>query len=222
MKIRREKVWYLKRFPLFEGLKDEQVQNLAQFLDHREVGRMQVIFEPEDEDKAFFVKRGMVEVYQLTEEGKKVILETLGQGSFFGAIGAGAMQQYFLEATEDTILCVATRQRLVKMMTQEPSVAAQLIDDLFEQLFEAREQIAMMASGNVRERLIWLFKLLAKKYGEEKGRFVKVASRFTHESMADMIGASRETVTKTLKVLEKEGVIQRKGRMYRVSKHLLK
>lgn len=206
------KVWYLKKFPLFEGLSEEEINDLAQFLDEREVRKMQIIFEPEDQDKVFFIKRGLVEVYYITKDGKKVVLETLGPGSFFAAIGTEKEQNHFLEATEDTFICVTTKDRLFGMIAEEPRLTKQIIEGLLGQLLEVREQAVVLATGSVRDRLSHLLQQLTRKYGASRGSKVRIEKRFTHEDLANMIGASRETVTKMLSLLEDEGIVDRDGR----------
>lgn len=208
----RGKIWYLKKFPLFDGLPFERIQKLAKFLDEREVGKMQIVFDPEDQDKIFFIKRGLVEVYHITEDGRKVIIDTLGPMSFFAAVGFGEESSFFLEASEDTYLCVATKDRLFEMVAAHPKLARQVVEGLLLQLFEAREQILVLATGSVRDKLSHLLRQLSRKYGVKTGKQLRIEKRFTHEDLANMIGASRETVTKMLGLLEKEGVITREGR----------
>ena len=210
-------LWYLKQFSLFSGFSDQQLHELGLFLEERQVRRMQIVFDPEDQDKVFFIKRGMVEVYNLTEEGKKVTLETLGPGSFFAAVGFGQRGSQFLEATEDTLLCVTTKDRLYEMIAHQPTLARRVVEGLLSQLFEAREQITIMATGSVRDRLIHLLGQLVQKYGVGTGKRVRIGNRFTHEELAHMIGASRETVTKMLSLLAREGVIAREGKNLLVS-----
>jgi CRP/FNR family transcriptional regulator len=204
----QSKVWYLKQFTLFNDLSSQEVEDLAKFLEEKNVRKKQIVFEPEDRDKVFFIKSGMVEVYYISEEGKKVILDTLKPKSFFAAVGFGEEGNHFLEATEDTLLCVTTKDQLFEMVTDEPRLLRKLVEKLFTQLFEARERVAVLASASIRDRLRHLLGRLAREYGVKKGEKVKIGSRFTHEDLANMIGSSRETVTKMLSVLKKEGVVE--------------
>lgn len=208
----QSKVWYLKQFPLFNGLSENQIEDLAQFLEEKEVRKMQILFDPEDQDKVFFIKRGMVEVYHISEDGKKVIIDMLGPKSFFAAVGFGEGGSHFLEATEDTLICVTTKDRLFEMLAEEPKLMRQAVEGLLTQLFEVREQVAVLATGSVRDRLQHLLRRLSGQYGEKRKGKVRIGNRFTHEDLANMIGASRETVTKMLSLLEKEGVVERDGK----------
>lgn len=217
----RSKVWYLKRFPLFDGMPEGEIKKLAKFLDERQVNKMQIIFDPEDQDKAFFIKKGLVEVYALTEDGKKVILETLGPGSFFAAVGSRGDQANFLEASEEAFICVTTKERLFQMISSEPNLARQVVEDLISQLLEAREQSSILATGSVREKLSYVLHRLARKYGRSRGARVKIEKRFTHEDLANMIGSSRETVTKMLSSLEEEGAVVRQGKFFEISSSFL-
>jgi CRP/FNR family transcriptional regulator len=218
----QSKVFYLKQFPIFDGLSDGQIEELAQFLEEKEVGKMQIVFDPEDQDKVFFIKKGMVEVYHITEDGKKTIIDTLGPKSFFAAVGFGKGSSHFLEATEDTLICVMTKDRLFEMVAEDPSLTRKIVDGLLDQLFVAREQLAILATGSVRDRLLHILGRLTSQYGVQLGGKVKIKNRFTHEDLASMIGASRETVTKMLALLEKDGIIEREGKYLIVDPNTLK
>jgi CRP/FNR family transcriptional regulator len=117
---------------------------------------------------------------------------------------------------------VTSKERLFEMIAEKPELGRQVIEGLLTQLFEVREQIAVLATGSVRSKLSHLLQQLTRKYGVEEGKRLRIGKRFTHEDLANMIGASRETVTKMLALLEKEGAITRKGKYLLIDPGLLK
>ncbi|NCN59143.1 cyclic nucleotide-binding domain-containing protein, partial [Candidatus Microgenomates bacterium] len=78
-----KKLWYIQQLDLFKGFAKEKLDNIESLFAMKEYCKREVIFEPGDKDKVFIVKTGQVELYQLTQTGKKTIIERLLPGSFF-------------------------------------------------------------------------------------------------------------------------------------------
>ena len=83
---------------------------------------------------------------------------------------------------------------------------------LFDQIAQARDYITAMAGGSVLSKLKFKLAELGNRYGVEDGDKVKINQRFTHEEIADMIGVSRETITKLLGSLRRKGIIEFEGK----------
>ena len=207
-----DKIWYLKQLDIFKELPPKDISDIGVIVDEKNVSKKEIILEPEDKEKVYLIKRGQVKLYQLTEEGKRVIIDTLGPGSIFGNFGDDSQSQNFAEATSDTFVCIAKRETFFKTVANKPELSVKLMGMLFDQISQARDYIAAMAGGSVLSKLKFKLAELGNRYGEEKGSKVKINQRFTHEEIADMIGVSRETVTKLLGALRREGIIEFEGK----------
>lgn len=207
-----DKIWYLKQLDIFKELGPKDISDIGVIVDEKNVSKKEIILEPEDKDKVYIIKRGQVKLYQLTEDGKRVIIDTLGPGGVFGNFGSGDQGQNFAQATSDTFICIAKKNTFFHTVSQKPDVSSKLMMMLFDQITQARDYIAAMAGGNVLSKLKYKLAELGGKYGEEKGEKVKITQRFTHEEIADMIGVSRETITKLLGSLRRRGIIELEGK----------
>lgn len=207
-----DKIWYLKQLDIFKELAPADLNDIGVIVDEKNVSKKDIILEPEDKNKVYLIKRGQVKLYQLTEDGKRVIIDTLGPGSVFGNFGEEEQGQNFAEATSDTFVCIAKRDTFFRTVAKKPEVAIKLMAMLFDQISAARDYIAAMAAGNVLSKLKFKLTELGSKYGETRGEKVKIAQRFTHEEIADMIGVSRETITKLLGSLRRQGIIELDGK----------
>ena len=207
-----DKIWYLKQLDIFKELAPKDISEIGVIVDEKNVSKKELLLEPEDKDKVYLIKRGQVKLYQLTPEGKRVISDNLGPGSVFGNFGGEDQGQNFAEASSDTFVCIAKRDTFFETISKKPKVSAKLMAMLFDQISLDRDYITAMAGGSVLSKLKFKLVELGGKYGEQKGSRVKIKERFTHEEIADMIGVSRETVTKLLGALKRKGIIQIEGK----------
>ncbi len=205
-----QKLFYLKQLNLLKNLPQNQIEYISNQLTMKEYRKRQVLFEPEDKNKVFILKHGRVEIYQLTPEGKKIVVDVLGPGSVFGDLGINEINEQFMEATTDSLVCVIGKDQFFDMVTKIPQLANSLVKELFSKVIESEKQIAALASDNLLLRLKNLLVRLAKKYGEERDGEVTISTKFTHEQLAEMIGISRPTMTELLNKLDKQGFIKRK------------
>lgn len=207
------KLWYLKQLNLFKSLPQKEVEMLSHNLVMKEYGKRQVILEPEDKDKVFILKMGRVEIYTLSSDGKKIIVDILTPGNVFGDLGMEESNENFVEATINSLVCVMSKEEFFKMVSKNPIVSYQLIRELFQKTVEDNKQVAALASDNLLVKVKNLLLRLAKKHGEVRDDRVVITTKFTHEQLADMIGISRPTMTELLNKLEREGIIKREGKI---------
>lgn len=203
----------LKQLSLFKSLPQKEVEYISDHFAAKDYGKRQVIFEPEDKDKVFILKTGKVEIYQLTEDGKKIIVDVLGPGNVFGDLGIDEPNELFVEASTDSFVCVMGKSEFFKMVSDKPQIANSLVRELFSKVVESEKQVAALASDNLLTKVKNLLIRLAKKHGELKDDQVTITTKFTHEQLSQMLGISRPTMTELLNKLEKDGIIKREGKL---------
>lgn len=208
-----QKLFYLTKLNLFKTLPKNHVEYISNKLTMKKYGKRQVLFEPEDKNKVFILKNGRVEIYQLTSEGKKIVIDVLGPGSVFGDLGTSEPNEQFIEATTDSLVCVIGKDQFFDMVTKIPQLANSLVKELFSKVIESEKQIAALASDNLFLKLKNLLARLSKKYGEQRNGEITISAKFTHEQLAEMIGISRPTMTELLNKLGKQGFIRRNGKL---------
>lgn len=207
------KLWYLKQLDLFKALPQKDMELISLRFVGKEYSKRQVVLEPQDKDRVFILKTGRVEIYQLTPDGKKIIVDILRAGDVFGDLGIDETNEHFVEATTNSFVCVMKKEEFFSMVAKNSRVANTLIKELFTKVVESEKQVAALASNNPLTKVRNLLVRLAKKYGEKKEDHVVITTKFTHEQLADMIGVSRPTMTELLKRLEKDRIIKRQGKI---------
>lgn len=205
-------LWYLKQLDLFKGLPKTDLETIVAALHNRACMRGEIVFDPDSKNKVFILKEGTMQVYQLSPEGKKVIIEVLKPGSVFGDLGITSPTETYVEATTDGIICSMEKNRFFEFMSRYSAVSEKLLRYLFAKLVYAEERIASMAVDSVVNRFIKLILDLGRNYGFENQGKVEIKEQFTHEELAQMLGVSRQTMTTIINQLEKRQMITRKQR----------
>ncbi|MDR7481494.1 MAG: Crp/Fnr family transcriptional regulator, partial [Armatimonadota bacterium] len=130
------------------------------------------------------------------------------RGDIFGERAlVGVRPEVHCEAFEDTLVCVLRRADFEDLVRRKPDLALRVVRVLAERLRDAEETIERLALHDVPARLAALLVRLAEAYGEPHGDGRRLALRLTHQDLAGMIGATRETVTLTLNRFRDEGLI---------------
>jgi CRP-like cAMP-binding protein len=157
------------------------------------------------------VEAGLIVVRTDTPGRRDVVVADAGPGTLvFLTPGAGAVQA--LSETQLLLIGVAERDELLGI----PAAAALIAEGLSAALAQSHDVSGIMAASPSRARIERKLMMLARTYGRVARDGVRVDVPLTHELLADMTGTARETVTRVLDVLEREGFLTREGRTYRL------
>ena len=205
----------LRKVPLFEVLKDEDLEAIARVTISRSYDKDQVIILAEEEgDALFIIAHGQVKVSIVSEDGREVILSLLGEGAVFGELSLldGKPRSANVIATEETSLIMLRRPDFVQILFKMPQIATALLAELATRLRKTDRQIEGLALLDVTSRISETLLQLATEQGTETVDGVVIESRPTHQELANMSGTTRETVSRVLKRLEGQGYISSSGR----------
>ncbi len=196
----------LKRVPLFNDLSEAELARFAEVTREREYPRNSVIlFEDDPGDALYIVSTGQVKVVLIGEDGREVILSVLGDGDFFGEMSLidDEPRSAHVIAMKDSHLLVLRRDDFQAQLQQHPSVALKLLRVLVQRLRRADEKIGSLVLLDVNGRVAQLLLDLAEESGGPK-----LTRKLTHHTIAQMIGSSRETVSRAMRELVERGLIE--------------
>ncbi len=205
----------LRKVPLFEVLKDEDLEAIARVTISRSYDKDQVIILAEEEgDALFIIAHGQVKVSIVSEDGREVILSLLGEGAVFGELSLldGKPRSANVVATQDMELYMVRRADFLQLIYKVPQIAVGLLAELAARLRKTDRKIEGLALLDVTSRISETLLQLADEQGTEIELGVTLASRPTHQQLANMSGTTRETVSRVLKRLEGQGYISVEGR----------
>ncbi len=196
----------LRRVPLFAELSEADIARLGDLARDRSYPRNSVIlFEDDPGDALYVVITGLVKVVLIGEDGREVILSVLKEGDFFGEMSLidDQPRSAHVIAMEDSSLLVLRREDFQHRLREAPGVAVGLLRAMSRRLREADEKIGGLVLLDVNGRVA---KLLLRMADENDG--VQITRRVTHHTIAQMVGSSRETVSRTMRDLAERGLIE--------------
>lgn len=206
----------LARVPLFEGISPTDRLTLAQAASLRSYRRGERIVTQGEPGTSFFVIcKGRVAVTVLSPDGREVVLSTLGTGDHFGemALLDESPRSATVVASERSELAVITREAFFELLRSNFVLTRTLLASFSRRLRRANATIEGLASLDVKGRLARYFRDLATSRGRQAGGGWTVVVRPAQREIADTIGSSRETVSRTMAQLAKEALIVPKGRV---------
>ena len=196
----------LQNIPMFAGLSDVQLEQLAKMAIHRKVTRHTTIVRAGDStDSLFVIMSGRAKVLNRDTEGREVILTVLGAGECFGemALIDGSPRSADVIAQENCDLLAITRGDFTRALTENVNLCLNIMKSLVLRLRDANQKIESLALMDVYGRVA---KLLYDSSIEEFGLRV-IRRKVSKQDMAKMVGASREMVSRVMKDLEHRGYI---------------
>jgi CRP/FNR family transcriptional regulator, cyclic AMP receptor protein len=209
-----------QRPPRFEVVKESLLRELA---EHGRIttfnkGDM-LIREGERGETLFILLRGRVKVFSANNEGKELILDTLGPGDTLGEMTLDAgVRSASVEALEATTCSVVTTDEMRRYIVANPEFALQLITHLIGRTRIAVENLKRMALLNVHGRLTTLLTSLTPK--QQGVGFI--TEKLSQQQLAERVGASRDMVSRILHDLAAEGYVAIHSKQIEVLKPLPK
>ncbi len=197
----------LRRIPLFAGVSDMQLEQLARMAAMRKFPRHRTIVHAGDNTSSLFViVSGSVKVLSRDVEGREVILTFLGEGECFGEMGLidGAPRSADVVAFDACELLEISRADFIRTLTENSDLCLNIMKSLVLRLRQANWKIESLALMDVYGRVAKLLLDLS----EEVDGTRQVRRKVTKQDMAKMVGASREMVTRVIKDLETSGFIR--------------
>jgi CRP-like cAMP-binding protein len=203
----------VKKAGFEDGQLKEQLKDHGTAIDYP---RGQLIFSSgEVADRVYFIQKGLIKIYYLAGDGRRVTVALRHPGEFVGLAEAlcGMERICFAEAVEDVNILVFKRDDFLKLLTSKPALAVKIAQILGKRIREAQNTIYEIVSWPVAGRLaLLLLKLAERTETTGKMELVEINLRLTHEEIACMIGTSRPTVTTLLNTFKQEGAITVEGR----------
>jgi CRP-like cAMP-binding protein len=196
----------LQKVPLFSQLGPVDLARVLEVARERAYPKNSVIlFEDDPGDALFVVKKGQVKVVLIGEDGREVILSVLGEGDFFGemALIDDEPRSAHVIAMNDSTLLVLRREDFQGLLMQTPGIALAMLRELTRRLRRVDEKVGSLVLLDVNGRVARLLLDLAEEAGGER-----ITRRLTHHTIAQMIGSSRETVSRTMRELVEKGMIE--------------
>ena len=188
------------------ALTGEQIPRLAAIARDRHVAAGQTLFlEGDPAEDVFTLTTGMLTLYKLMSDGRRQITGFLVPGDFLG-LAFGRSYVYGAEAVTPATLCRFRRPQFLALLEEFPAMEKALLGRAATELAANQEQMLLLGRKTARERLASFLLRLASRQGMGEGTPIELP--MSRSDIADFIGLTIETVSRTFTQLRKEGVVR--------------
>jgi CRP/FNR family transcriptional regulator len=200
----------IRKVPLFSTLTDAEFTQLEHVFVTRAYRKGQIIFlEEETGNYMYLVLAGKVKVSKASSGGKETILAIHRSGDFFGEMSLldGKTAPATVSAMEDARIISISGSDFHRYLLHNEKVLLQIINVLcsrLRQVWQTQSLSSSTADARIRRGIYDL----AKKHGVRDAHGTIIDLKITHQELAEMVGTSRETVTRVLARLKEQGIIE--------------
>jgi CRP/FNR family transcriptional regulator, cyclic AMP receptor protein len=205
----------LARAGLFQDVDREGAETVAAQFEYIDVQRGQVIFhEGEPGDSLYIVLSGKVKLGRRSVDGRENLVALMGPSDQFGELSLfdpGPRTTTAIAVT-DSRLARMPKEALRQWITERPEIAERLLRVLARRLRRTNNMLADLIFTDVPGRVAKQLLQLAKRFGSVESGQLRVTHDLTQEELAQLVGASRETVNKALADFATRGWLRLEGK----------
>ncbi len=200
----------LSRNEVLGLLSAADLDEVLRFARRSKLGRGHVIFHKGDPGDALYaILEGRVGISASSGLGKQVFLNILEPGEVFGEIALldGGLRTAEATVMEAAVLLRIDRARFLPFLEQRPRLCLKLMELLCSRLRWTSDIIESIVFLDIPRRLAKRLLILADEHGRHMGHDVQVDVGLSQEDLANMLGATRESVNKVLRAFQQQGLI---------------
>ncbi|MCA9692784.1 MAG: Crp/Fnr family transcriptional regulator [Myxococcales bacterium] len=181
----------------------------------REIRRRQIIYLAGDPgESVFFINGGRVKCSKVSRDGKELTLAYRGAGQIFGelCVFSGAPREEMAEAMKNAIITEMPREVFARLLLSDATLTFAFAEIIGQRRREMETKLEHLVFRDVHAKLAALLLELGKEYGVDSDEGLLIGLKITHQEMANLIGSTRETISLTLAIFKKKGLLNLNGR----------
>lgn len=204
----------LKACKMFKGINELTLRKLCEIGKKVHFKKEQHVFRDKDYiDEIYIVQSGKVSLYKLNEAAHKKIIFILGEGNILNEVILERMKASIsCEMFDEVYIYVFDRNNFIKIMSEDFELAKKVLDSLSLKVRRLYRQMKNSTPLKIEKRLAAKLWKLSKDYGVECGTETLINLKISITYLSDMFGMPRETISRAIKILEKEGLIRRENK----------
>jgi CRP-like cAMP-binding protein len=211
--------------PIFKELTTDELEPIVKIAQTRFYKHKMYIFMQDDPlDRVFFIHSGKIKICKTDQSGKEQLISVLEPGEMFPHAGFFRKGNFpaHAEVMEDTNLIVIPIDKFEEILISYPELCIKLFKVLGEKIVDLQGRLEAQVLHNTFEQIILLLIRLCKSNGEIVGERFRLTTQFTNRELANMIGTSRETVSRTINQVKKKNfVVQDENGFYLIDREAL-
>ena len=205
----------VRRAPLFTALDDAAAASLRASMDTVKIAKGSILFkEGDDGEHLYVIIEGKLKLGTSSGDGRENLLSILGPGEMFGELSLfdPGPRTSTATAVTDAKLLSLSHEKVIPWLKQNPEVSLQLLTRLSQRLRRTNEAVGDLVFSDVPGRVAKALIDLGDRFGKTTAEGLLVNHDLTQEELAQLVGASRETVNKALADFAGRGWLKLDGR----------
>jgi len=200
----------LRKVPLFAEMDESELKSIASLASSIEVKKKNIIVQEFDMgDSMYVILSGEVKISTYSADGREIVLALLDEGSFFGEMSLLDAEPRSANATTmtDTTLAHIRRRDLLPLLKTQPEITLKLLKETTYRLRRTSRMLERISSMDVAHRLYAYIVDHCRRFGNPaaNGHYATVLP--THQLLADQLSTSRETISRSISALKKDGIL---------------
>lgn len=206
-----QRVAALRQVPFFEGLSDLELASLGRLATFQTFDRHDVLFDADDPAPVLYVVvEGQIKVSLYGVNGDETILNLLAPGDLLGELAIfdpHATRSATATAVEPTTVLALQRATFVRFLREHPDVSIRLLSALAGHVRRLSQLVDDAYHLGLEQRLAKRLLDLATAHGRVHGKSIQLDIPLTQAELASMLGATRESVNKVLRLYSGKGIL---------------
>jgi CRP/FNR family cyclic AMP-dependent transcriptional regulator len=207
----------LKKIPLFFDAPNSILQSIH-FHGYRQFYKKNtmILLEEQTDSRLFVILKGRVKETGINEEGREAIFSFLGEGDFFGemAVFGDQPRNTNIVTCEDSYIMSLHRDQLLPLFRDCSVITINLLREMTQRLRRKDEQIKSLVFQDATGKLATTLLQFVDEMGDLNEGLVEIDRLPAQKDIASMVGTSRETISRAMRVLMAKGYISKeRGRL---------
>jgi CRP/FNR family cyclic AMP-dependent transcriptional regulator len=210
----------VRKAPLFTALDEAAAASLRASMDSVKIAKGSILFkEGDDGEHLYVIIDGKLKLGTSSGDGRENLLSILGPGEMFGELSLfdPGPRTSTATAVTDAKLLSLSHEKVIPWLKQNPEVSLQLLTRLSQRLRRTNEAVGDLVFSDVPGRVAKALIDLGERFGKTTPEGLLVNHDLTQEELAQLVGASRETVNKALADFAGRGWLKLDGRSVLIS-----
>jgi len=204
----------IHNIPLLSSLNEEEMGKISEGIAFKDFKKGDYIFRTGDKaDKLYIVCSGKMKIYNDLSDGREQILYIYSAGDFVGALNLLKEDEYKYnaEALEDTTISTLSKNKFDEIVIKNPSITLKILEKSYERIRWAEDLINRLSSSSADSKVAGLLLSLIEDFGKVTKEGIVIELSINREEMGSYAGIARETITRKLKQLKEQGIIDFRG-----------
>lgn len=201
----------MNNIEVFKNIKQESKVNLENILRTRKLSKKEILFYERDlVDKIYFIKEGKISLFKINESGERKIIFILSKGKMINDIFIDENKSSAIscEAFEKSTLLECSSKDFMKIMESDFTLTKNVLNHLQNINRRLYRQLKNSISIRMDKKLAAKLYRMGREFGVEKDEWTLINANLTITYIADMLGCKRETLSRSMKVLQDENLVK--------------